>query len=416
MAALIPLRSDVTTAQVRRRARHTLESKSRAARTVANVRRTAILVAGMHRSGTSALTRVVSLLGARLPEVLVPAGPESNERGYWESLELYRLHEQLLQATGSSWDDVSAFPAFWFQSHQAISFRAALTAFLRDNFATASLFVIKDPRVCRFLPLWLSVLDEFDAEPKVIIPIRNPLEVAKSLAVRDGFPVQKSCLLWLRHSLDTEIHSRGISRSFVRYEDLISDWRRAASLISKDLSLPWPVDLQAAASDIEAFLDGSLHHHRASLEDLHARSDIVDWVSRAYGAALMLCKESSSIVARQTIDAIRADLDKADLAFKPVLADELGRAKGMEAELREQLQVWRDQVQVLRDEQQLWRDQVQALRDQVQALRDEQQLWRDQVQALRDERSRRWSVFAKLKRAWVRFVGGRGSTRERRLE
>jgi hypothetical protein len=404
MAALIPLRSDVTTAQVRRRARHTLESKSRAARTVANVRRTAILVAGMHRSGTSALTRVVSLLGARLPEVLVPAGPESNERGYWESLELYRLHEQLLQATGSSWDDVSAFPAFWFQSHQAISFRAALTAFLRDNFATASLFVIKDPRVCRFLPLWLSVLDEFDAEPKVIIPIRNPLEVAKSLAVRDGFPVQKSCLLWLRYTLDSEVHSRGVSRSFIRYEDLISDWRRTASRIGKDLSFSWPADFQEAASDIEVFLDKGLRHQCATFDDLRARSDIVDWVSRAYEATLTLCGESSSMAARQTIDAIRVELDKADLAFNPILADELSRARRIEVELREQLQGRRDHVQALRDEQQLWRDQVQT-------LRDEQQLWRDQVQTLRDERSRRRSMFSTLKRAWVRTVGGRGSKR-----
>src|SRR5688500_11885035 len=111
MAAPIPLRPDVSAAKVqRRRSRHTVESKSRAARTVADARRTAILVCGMHRSGTSAFTRVVNLLGARLPEPLMPPEPENNERGFWESPQLHRLHEQLLQATGSSWDDVSALP------------------------------------------------------------------------------------------------------------------------------------------------------------------------------------------------------------------------------------------------------------------------------------------------------------------
>ena len=162
-----------------------IEPEASSGRGAAVIRRAAILVAGMHRSGTSAVTRVVSLLGARLPEALMPAVPGNNERGFWESSELHRLHERILQAAGSSWDDFSAFPESWLGSHQAIGFRAALAGFLRDNFEAAPLFVIKDPRMSRFLPLWLGVLEDFGAAPKIIIPIRNPLEVAKSLAARD---------------------------------------------------------------------------------------------------------------------------------------------------------------------------------------------------------------------------------------
>jgi hypothetical protein len=338
----------------------------------------------------------------------MPAGHENNERGFWESCELYRVHEQLLQAIGSSWDDVSALPECWIESERTIGYCAALTTFLRNNFESAPLFVIKDPRVSKLLPLWLSVLEEFGAEPKVIIPIRNPLEVARSLAAREGFPLQKSCLLWLRYTLDSEVQSRGVSRSFVRYEDLISDWRQAASRISKDLGLSWPADFQDVASDIEMFLDEGLRHQRASLDDLRARSDIVDWVSRAYEATLILCDKNTSPAAQQTIDTIHAEFNKAALAFKPVVTDVLSRARQADAELREQLRLWRDQVQVVREEQQLWRDQVQEMRDQVQELRDEQQLWRDRVQALRDERSRRRSVFATLNRAVGRIAGGCG--------
>ena len=58
--------------------------------------RQAILVAGMHRSGTSALTRVLSLLGADLPENLAPALPDNNETGFWESVDLMKLHDKML--------------------------------------------------------------------------------------------------------------------------------------------------------------------------------------------------------------------------------------------------------------------------------------------------------------------------------
>jgi hypothetical protein len=61
-----------------------------------------------------------------------------------------------------------------------------LVEFLEREFSTTRLFVIKDPRMCRFVPLWLDATREFGAEPKAIIPVRNPIEVAASLLRRDG--------------------------------------------------------------------------------------------------------------------------------------------------------------------------------------------------------------------------------------
>jgi hypothetical protein len=49
--------------------------------------RVCLLVLGVHRSGTSAVTRVLSILGAALPRTLLGAGP-SNESGHWESEKL----------------------------------------------------------------------------------------------------------------------------------------------------------------------------------------------------------------------------------------------------------------------------------------------------------------------------------------
>jgi hypothetical protein len=60
-----------------------------------------VLVVGMHRSGTSATTRVLNLFGLSLCEekdlwLSLPG----NETGYWESSSLSRFNERLLTAAG----------------------------------------------------------------------------------------------------------------------------------------------------------------------------------------------------------------------------------------------------------------------------------------------------------------------------
>src|SRR5262245_64476851 len=74
--------------------------------------KTALVVAGMHRSGTSALTRVLSLLGCDLPKTLM-AGAASNETGHWESQAVADFNDELLESAGSSWHDWLAFNAGW---------------------------------------------------------------------------------------------------------------------------------------------------------------------------------------------------------------------------------------------------------------------------------------------------------------
>ena len=66
--------------------------------------RTCLLVLGMHRSGTSAITRIFNLMGAEPPKQLLDAGP-SNEAGHWEPERLVLLHDQMLEEAGSSWRD-----------------------------------------------------------------------------------------------------------------------------------------------------------------------------------------------------------------------------------------------------------------------------------------------------------------------
>jgi GT2 family glycosyltransferase len=283
-----------------------------------SVTRRAIIVTGMHRSGTSALTRVLGLRGVSLP-IRTAAPLPDNETGFWEPKEVVVIHDEMLAAAGSSWHDLSDFPASWLTSDYARPFKDRLVAAVREDFADAPIFVVKDPRICRLVPLWLSILEEVGAAPLFVLPIRNPLEVAASLKERNGFPEAKSLLLWLRHVLAAERDTRGLPRSFVAYDRLLRDCRGTVERIGQDLQLEWPHQSHIADVEIERFLSSRHRHHVFSENDVLAPNHITDWVKSVFDWAMRAAAGRPASPAE--LDHVRQAFDTADAAFMPLVAD-----------------------------------------------------------------------------------------------
>jgi hypothetical protein len=280
----------------------------------------AILVLGMHRSGTSAITRVINLLGAKLPSNLM-AAQDDNEAGFWESLELYHIHEKLMQAVNTSWNDIGSFPNDWLTSSDAEPYKKLLLEFLDQEFQDTSLFVIKDPRICRFFLLWIDVLQTYNAEPLVVIPVRNPLEVAASLYARNGMNHSASSLIWLQHVLEAEYNSREINRSIMLYDDLLEDWQQVINKISRDLGFEFPHPADEASSEIISFLQNRLRHHVYGKNDLSNDKRINDWVLGSYEALIKLNENSRNINALTELDRIRNEFERAGVLYEPILRD-----------------------------------------------------------------------------------------------
>ncbi|MBI4568166.1 MAG: hypothetical protein HY719_07190, partial [Planctomycetes bacterium] len=295
--------------------RTTLEAAPEA---VVSPRKRAVLILGVHRSGTSAVTRVVNLLGAALPTRLMPAAAD-NEAGFWESADLMEIHEAALASAGATWQEVSAVPRTWFESDAAREFRDRLVAVLRHDFQQCGMFVIKDPRMCLLAPLWRQALAAFDAEPCYVIPVRNPLEVAASLKKRDALPFARSLLLWVTNFIEAETETRGAARAIVRYEQLLNDWRPVARAMERDLRLVWPRRSLAAEAEIDAFLSNRLRHHEYRLDDLLIRPELGGWVKRLYVAALNAQANGQPL--STAVDAVSAEVREAHLAFGPLLAE-----------------------------------------------------------------------------------------------
>jgi hypothetical protein len=276
--------------------------------------RLAIVVLGMHRSGTSALTRVLSLLGCDLPKNLMGAY-ESNSTGHWESTAICNLNDAILKAAGSRWDDWRELDPDWLRSPQADEFRQAARATLVDEFGVSPLFVLKDPRICRMVGFWASVLDADAIRPLFVLSLRNPLEVAASLERRNGFDSGFSHLLWLRHVLDAESASRGKTRFFTSYDRLLEDWRGVAEQGRSPLGVTWPRAPDEAAGEIDAFLSDKQRHHREAPEKVTGDPALSSWLRESFAILERWAGAGENPDDFAALDRIRRAFDAATPAF-----------------------------------------------------------------------------------------------------
>ena len=229
-------------------------------------KQTCILILGMHRSGTSALTGVLNLLGVHLGSELME-GNSANQKGYFENNHFYKINEKLLSKIGSSWDDV-----FYDESKIAtIKEVTELKEIIKKEFNAASIFAIKDPRLIYLFPLYEKVLKELNIDIKIILPYRNPVEVASSLNRRDSMSKEKGLLLWAYHFLLAEKHSRGYDRVFVSFDELIQNTDSTIEKISQSLNLKLASKYKKCKKKIETFLEPGLKHHNISIDNLSER-------------------------------------------------------------------------------------------------------------------------------------------------
>lgn len=226
-------------------------------RPVARTSSTALIVLGMHRSGTSAVAGTCRRLGVDLGTRFLPYG-DDNPHGHWEPLEVVTAHDLLLRALGSEWDDVRALPVGWRESEAAREARERIRAFIAGAFARAPFWGVKDPRLCRVLPLWLDVLAERNCEPRILMIVRDPAEVAASLEARSGMSSGHAHLLWLRYLVEMEWWSRSYPRVLVSYDEYLRDWRGTMTRASAVLDLR--LDTVAAPEPDQP--PAELQHHR----------------------------------------------------------------------------------------------------------------------------------------------------------
>jgi hypothetical protein len=311
--------------------------------------RTAYLVLGMHRSGTSAVTQLLALAGASLPENVM-AGDEHNAKGYFEPWKIAILNDGRLRAAGAAWDDVFAFPFKPLPRQDERTWLNRAATLFTEEYGDAPFPLLKDPRVSVLLPFWRTVLDDLGVAARCVIPVRHPLAVAGSLARRNGFPPEKSVLLWSAYMLAAEAYSRDLPRAFVGYDALLSDWRGEVARIEAAHGASLPKLTAQAGKAIDKFLTPDLRHNSADtgLPDLGWAGELTQRVLDWFEAA----------AAGKTPDAAPLDEAARDLArrgqevgvlISPMTRD-LDAARAELLDLRQQVDYGRAEVRRLEAE------------------------------------------------------------------
>ena len=215
--------------------------------------RKALLVLGMHRSGTSLLAGLIANAGASIGEAVMPAA-EDNPKGFFENQLVVDFNEKLLNSLDLGWASWQRLPDNWLASLESKWFEEA-ARILEAEFQDSELVCIKDPRICRLLPFWCQVLSANDFKPYCVLTTRQLDEVSASLQKRDGMGKAQADALWFRYNLDALQGANGLPGLHLSYEQVLENPGSALDQVS-DL-----IGEQLQVSD-QAFADSTLRHHR----------------------------------------------------------------------------------------------------------------------------------------------------------
>ena len=177
-----------------------------------------VVVLGMHRSGTSAISRVLNLMGVYFGGEGASIGRnEENPKGFWERRDVRFLNDTILFGADCDWDHVSNLDLQKIPDNLIAEYSSSAADIVLNLDAHRPWFV-KEPRLCVLFPIWRRVLET----PVCVHIHRNPLDTATSLNVRNDIPIDVGLALWEFYNSCVLAYTVGIPRLLLRYEDLLS--------------------------------------------------------------------------------------------------------------------------------------------------------------------------------------------------
>lgn len=257
----------------------------------------AICILGMHRSGTSTITRSLNLLGVYLgkDKDIIPPYPE-NPEGFWERWDIYHLQEALLAALKRSWDTAMPFPDGWQTAAELQPFKSELAGLIKENFADVALWGWKDPRSMLLFDIWKDVLADLNTGLSVVFAVRNPLDVARSLEKRNGFTLDKGFGIWFNYNISALRTIVGIRTVFISYDRFLANWEQELRRCAVTLTIDWPHDDTELKESMKSFIRSDLRHSCSTMDDL-LKAGAPKPVVKLYGLLATLldgaaCKDS----------------------------------------------------------------------------------------------------------------------------
>ena len=249
-----------------------------------------VVVLGMHRSGTSAITRGLEVLGVNLGDNLYPAAID-NPKGFWEDNDFLGINEELLAHLDYSVDRLGLID--WQMPSTAIVESLELKAekLVSERCKKNALWGFKDPRTARLLPFWQAVFERVGCDVRYVIATRNPISIVESLYKRSGFEGGTTFYLWLEHLIPAISGTMNAKRVVVDYDQLLENPKLQLLRVAKALGVTAPEPLALFAFESE-FLDVGLRHTYFTMQDLERYPSVPLQVVTAYDWLVKLANDS----------------------------------------------------------------------------------------------------------------------------
>jgi hypothetical protein len=240
----------------------------------------AVILLGMHRSGTSAIARGLAALGIHMGNEFLEAQPE-NPTGYWEDKGIVDINERVFNALGVRWDSTSAIDAGALAGRRLRALRREAIRYCARTFGNQTPWGFKDPRTMRVLPFWQSVFSALCAADAYVVAVRHPRSVAASLFVRQQMPEEAAYLLWLRYTVPFLSALLAKPMVVLDYDCMMREPQAQLLRIAKRLRLPSP-DERELENFAGEFLDERLRHTAYEPTDALGDSPIARLTQQAY--------------------------------------------------------------------------------------------------------------------------------------
>lgn len=218
-----------------------------------------VIVLGMHRSGTSAISGILHLnniiMGSK--DNFKPKPLPQNPKGFYENYDFRKINDQILKKVNYNVKSLNyniPFPLPEKKTEIKMKYLVNKQNLQYSNWGW------KDPRTCLTLDHWLDIIlkNNNKEDIKIIFTIREPLAVANSLKKRDKLDIYSGLKLWEvynRRAL-TFIESYNLPTFYFFYEKLIENSNYVISKMFEYLKIDFDKEI------ISKFIDPKLNRSK----------------------------------------------------------------------------------------------------------------------------------------------------------